>query len=274
MVRLPSGDRYWTVLDDDLKIVGCADAYLRYLRFGRDCAEGTTSAYASSLALFLGWCQMTRRDWREAGAALGSFILRLRHSPAPDSPQVLIGPGAGPVRGERRINAVLAAVRGLLSFAVTSGQARPEVLGHLYEIGDTRDLPLELRGETARVLPLAKARTEVSQEAQQRHSDLVNRLESAATELQTAHLAMSLQWEEEKRRAVQIDARGLPLIGLGILMTGVPDGLATWDWFGWWVTAVAVILMLWLAALPFTHAVIRWYQARRARLVSGARLTS
>jgi hypothetical protein len=68
---------------------------------------------------------------------------------------------------------------------------------------------------------------QVSQEAQQRHSDLANMLESAAAELQSAHQAMSRQWEEEKRHAVQIDARGLPLIGLGILMTGVPEGLAT-----------------------------------------------
>ena len=45
-VRLPSGARYWTVLDDDLAVVGEADAFLRHVRFGRDQSESTTRAYA------------------------------------------------------------------------------------------------------------------------------------------------------------------------------------------------------------------------------------
>jgi len=160
-VRLPSGERYWTVLDDDLRVVECADGYLRHLRFGQDRAEGTTAAYAGSLVLFLGWCRLTGRDWRDAGGSLGSFVLWLRHSPGPDGSRVVAGPGAVPARGERRINAVLAAVRGLLSFAVTTGLAAPEVLAQLYEVGDTRDLPVELRGEGGRALPRAKARHRV-----------------------------------------------------------------------------------------------------------------
>lgn len=110
---------------------------------------------------------------------------------------------------------------------------------------------------------------QVSQDAQQRLSDLASRLDSATADLQAAHQAMSRQWEEEQHRSVHIDARGLPLIGLGILMTGFPDGLAVWAWFGWLVTAVAVTLMLWLAVLPLSQAVIRWYQARGVRLESG-----
>jgi hypothetical protein len=39
-VNLPSGQRYWTVLDDDLQVVGVADGYLRHQRFGRDGAVG------------------------------------------------------------------------------------------------------------------------------------------------------------------------------------------------------------------------------------------
>ena len=50
-VRLPSGQRYWTVLDDDLQVVAVADGFLRYQRFGRDGAESTTKAYAHAIAL-------------------------------------------------------------------------------------------------------------------------------------------------------------------------------------------------------------------------------
>ena len=44
-VRLPSGARYWTVLDEDLAVVAVADGFLRHVRFGRDGAESTTKSY-------------------------------------------------------------------------------------------------------------------------------------------------------------------------------------------------------------------------------------
>ena len=58
-VKLPSGARYWTVVDDELAVVPEADAYLRHLRLGRDSAELTTKSYAGALALFLAWCGRT-----------------------------------------------------------------------------------------------------------------------------------------------------------------------------------------------------------------------
>ena len=44
-VRLPSGVRYWTVLDEDPAVVAEADAFLRHVRFGRDGSELTTRSY-------------------------------------------------------------------------------------------------------------------------------------------------------------------------------------------------------------------------------------
>ena len=49
-VKLPSAERYWTVVDDDFRVVREVDEYLRHLRFGQDAAESTTKAYAESLA--------------------------------------------------------------------------------------------------------------------------------------------------------------------------------------------------------------------------------
>jgi integrase/recombinase XerD len=43
-VRLPSGVAYWTVLDDELKVLAEAAAYLHQLWFGGDAAESTTKA--------------------------------------------------------------------------------------------------------------------------------------------------------------------------------------------------------------------------------------
>lgn len=150
-VRLPSGTRYWTVVDDELRTVPVADAYLRHVRFGRDDAESTTKSYAGAVALYLTWAGLAGLDWRTAADRLGSFILWLRHTPShgsrPGASVVLAGPGADAPRGPRRINAVLAAVRGFLAFAVDQGEARHEVLRQLYELADSRSLPAEARGE-------------------------------------------------------------------------------------------------------------------------------
>jgi len=78
LVRLPSGQRYWTVLDEDLAVVGEADAFLRQVRFGRDGSELTTRAYAGGIALFLRWCARTGRHWHGGVEHLGLFITWLQ----------------------------------------------------------------------------------------------------------------------------------------------------------------------------------------------------
>lgn len=76
-VRLPSGQRYWTVLDEELQVVGVADAFLRHQRFGRDGAESTTKAYAHAIALFPA---LVRTD--RAVLAAGRRAVRVVHDMA------------------------------------------------------------------------------------------------------------------------------------------------------------------------------------------------
>lgn len=146
-VQMPSGTRYWTVIDEDLLVVLVADAYLRYVRFGRDGAESTTKSYAGAVALYLSWCAATGQDWRAAAGKMPSFVLWLRHAPSQPEGVTAGGVGTIVVRGPRRINCVLAGVRGFLAFAVDRGEAPRGVLGQLYELADSRDLPAEARGE-------------------------------------------------------------------------------------------------------------------------------
>ena len=150
MVRLPSGARYWTVLDEDLAVVPVADSFLRQVRFGRDGAESTTRAYAGSIALFLRWCARTGRDWQAGIGQLGLFMTWLLHAgPSGDGAgaEVVAGPGARPARSARRVNAVLAAVRGMVVHAVAEGTAPGSLVQVLYEVADDRDLPDEVRPE-------------------------------------------------------------------------------------------------------------------------------
>jgi integrase/recombinase XerD len=156
-VRLPSGVRYWTVLDGDLAVVAVADSFLRQVRFGRDGAESTTRAYAGSIALFLRWCAGSGRSWPAGIEQFGLFMTWLAHADpsvsgggaAAGGGMVLAGPGVAPVRGARRINAVLVAVRAMVVHAVATGQASGHLVPLLYEVADDRDLPGAARGEGA-----------------------------------------------------------------------------------------------------------------------------
>ena len=157
-VVLPSGARFWTVLDEDLAVVPVADGFLRQVRFGRDGAELTTKSYAHSIALFLRWCARTGRSWQEGAGQLGLFMTWLAHAgPAasgagtPSPGGVLAGPGAAPARGARRVNGVLTAVRGMVVHAVAAGQAPGHLVTLLYEVAGDRDLPEAARGEDGRM---------------------------------------------------------------------------------------------------------------------------
>ncbi len=157
-VRLPSGARYWTVLDEDLAVVPVADGFLRQVRFGRDGAESTTKSYANSIALFLRWCARTGRTWQAGAEQFGSFMTWLRHAgpqasglEAGAAGVVLSGPGAGPARSARRVNGVLTAVRGMVVHAVAAGQASGHLVPLLYEVASDRDLPEQARDEDGRM---------------------------------------------------------------------------------------------------------------------------
>jgi site-specific recombinase XerD len=164
MVQMPSGSRYWTVVDDALRVEPVADRFLRELRFGRDRAESTTKAYAGGVALLLRWCARTGRDWREAAGDLSLFMVWLKYSPVGEGP-VVVGPGARPVRSDGRINRVLVAVRAFLSFAVANHAAPGWVLGAVYELADDHDLPLEARSENGGLAYRLRARHRLKEPA-------------------------------------------------------------------------------------------------------------
>jgi len=167
-VRLPSGQRYWTVLDEDLQVVAVADGFLRHQRFGRDGAESTTKAYAHSIALFLRWCARSGRSWQDGIGQFALFMTWLAHAMPSSSgieasgtagPGVLLaGPGVGPARSASRINGVLTAVRGMVVHAAAAGQAPAGLVPMLYEVGDDRDLPEQARGEDGRMAWRLRAR--------------------------------------------------------------------------------------------------------------------
>lgn len=147
-VRLPSGASYWTVLDPEFRVIDVPDRFLQHLRFGRDSAESTTEMYAGATALYLRWCDETGLAWTTGPRHLGMFIVWLQHAPSGYGPRPSPPTADGQVvRGPHRVNAVLAAVREFLKFAVGDGAAPGWIIDQLYEFGDGRDLPAEVHGE-------------------------------------------------------------------------------------------------------------------------------
>jgi len=163
-VRLPSGARYWTVLDEDLAVVAVADGFLRHVRFGRDGAESTTKSYAHSIALFLRWCARTGRTWQAGAEQLALFMTWLSYAGPSASGAgagasvVLAGPGGVPARGARRVNGVLSAVREMVVHAVAAGHADGHLLPLLYELAEGRDLPEAARDSDGRMSWRMRAR--------------------------------------------------------------------------------------------------------------------
>jgi integrase/recombinase XerD len=141
-VVLPGGLAYWTVVDEKYELVEAADGFLRDLRFGADRAESTTRLYASELALFLDWSTGSGRDLERAGRELSGFVLVLRTTPVARR-----GRGFGQLRSPGRINHVLSVVREFYKHAVAHRRVSASVIAALYEVGDDRFLPAELRAE-------------------------------------------------------------------------------------------------------------------------------
>jgi integrase/recombinase XerD len=141
-VVLPGGLAYFTVVDDRYELVEAADAFLRDLRFGADRTESTTRLYASELAMFLDWAERSGRDLERAARELSRFVLLLRTTTVARR-----GRGYGQVRSAGRINHILSVVREFYKHAVAHGCVRAGVIAALYEVGDDRFLPAELRAE-------------------------------------------------------------------------------------------------------------------------------
>lgn len=151
-----------------------ADSFLRHLRLGADRAEGTTRSYAGDLALFLGWCDASGRDVADGLASLGSFVGWLRITPVERR-----GAGVGRARSPGRINHVLAAVRELAKHAVATAELDASVLALLYEVGDDRHLPAELRPEGSGLRYVARPRHR-QREARGRRPSAVRQEEAEA----------------------------------------------------------------------------------------------
>lgn len=83
------------------------------------------------------------------------------------------------------------------------------------------------------------------QESREGDAQLRQIIEQHAGELRALHEAHQAAHAAAQRQAARVDARGVVLLGLGVVMTGVPDGLARFAWLGWLVIAGALAVAIW-----------------------------
>jgi len=130
-VDLPSGARYWTVVDERFELVALFDRFLFEERFARGRSEKTTAQYASGLAEFGSWAveRGLLDDLVACARELGMFQLHVRTTPV-----ARVGRGYGQTRSGDRVADIMACVRSFYRFAVRHGAVSSSVNALLYEV--------------------------------------------------------------------------------------------------------------------------------------------
>lgn len=133
-VRPPGDLGYWSVRDGAYELIAPADTYLRFLRYGRGRALGTTEKYAGNLAVFFDWCATRGVGLSDAALRFDEFVLLLRN-------QLVSRPGrgVGRTRSAGRINHILVSVREMYKSALAHGVVSEESIAALFVMGQVPD---------------------------------------------------------------------------------------------------------------------------------------
>lgn len=157
-VDLPSGVRYWSVVDERFELVAMFDAFLFEERVSRDRSEKTTAQFASNLVEFAGWAsdRGLLGDLQACADNLGMFQLHLRTTPINRR-----GRSVGRARSNDRVNDIMSTVRGLYRHQVRRGLVAASVSHLLYDVVEPaagamrwlEDLPAMVRRPVHRLPP-------------------------------------------------------------------------------------------------------------------------
>jgi hypothetical protein len=85
------------------------------------------------------------------------------------------------------------------------------------------------------------------QDARDGDAELRQLIERHAGELQAADEAHRAEHRMDQRRAASVDAHGIFLLGLSVIMTGIPDELARFPPLGWLFAVGGPVTAVWVA---------------------------
>lgn len=98
-----------------------------------------------------------------------------------------------------------------------------------------------------------RLRDRIREQERKQRADQVGlsaRMDKIDRDIRASLQSLAARTEQDRRQDVRLAARALPLIILGTIMTGVPDGLAAAGWVGWALAGLSIVLALWLGVWP------------------------
>jgi hypothetical protein len=108
----------------------------------------------------------------------------------------------------------------------------------------------------------------VRQAAESRDADLRARLDRAAAELRAATATLKSRVDAAELDTAKAASRGVILVGIGVILTSIPDGLARIAWIGWLTFAIALFLFC-SVTLAIVQEQLASARAHRAAQPSG-----
>ena len=86
--------------------------------------------------------------------------------------------------------------------------------------------------------------SDVRRDAQSAAAELHAALEQLSRDLHTMSAKLTSRMDAAEEQAATIDSRGILLLGAGVILTGIPDGLARIAWVGWLTVGLSGFLLL------------------------------
>jgi len=168
------------------------------------------------------------RDLRLIGLSIWRFVLR--------RPKTV--PLAGTVTGSGNLSAEFQLrARGSIWYPEGSAEEKIELLHTQLDalVADMRQLE---RHHSEELSSLRQALEEVKGLQEQAARNLIRLL------------------DQQRQEASRVDARGLPVVGWGIILAGIPDGLARWPAVGWGCVVIGFAI-LWVAVRAWHRTTLR-----------------
>lgn len=106
--------------------------------------------------------------------------------------------------------------------------------------------------------------SEVRRDAQSADAELRAALDQVSRDLRTASASLNSRIDEAEWQAATIDSRGVLLLGVGVILTVIPDGLALVGWVGWLDVGISGFLLL-----SVLLAVGREWHGHRSKAAAG-----
>jgi hypothetical protein len=123
-------------------------------------------------------------------------------------------------------------------------RARDEVAALVGEFTWHREAPPDEKAEVLRteVIKVHRRVTELDQAFYARHAELRTLVETKVGEFVDVHRTVRTLLDERDRHQSAVDGRGMLLVAVGILLTGLPGELAYYPALGWVAIALSVLL--------------------------------